>query len=170
MKKVPTGDRNSEAVFDTGNDKNSAPTAATAKKLYTSIIGDVGPRTDTARLSTRVRIGDISDCRGLRTTLSPGLGAKGFCKLGVQLLFSGWLRNATMGKRFVMIYYRLSREIRRRRYHLHELKFALSTSYWPDEIRMSCQIKSRKTAGLLAVSTELPENSNGNRSDFVISV
>ena len=61
--------------------------AATAKKLYTSIIGDVGPRTGTARFSTRVLIGDISDCLGRRTTLSPGPGSKGFCNLKVRMLF-----------------------------------------------------------------------------------
>jgi hypothetical protein len=79
----------SDAVFDTGNDRSRAPNNATAKKLYTSIIGDVGPRTDTARRSTRVRTGDISACRGRRTTLSPGLGAKGFCNLGVQYFYLG---------------------------------------------------------------------------------
>jgi hypothetical protein len=51
-KNVVIGDMNPAAVFDTGSESRRAPIAATAKKLYTSIIGDVGPRTDTARRST----------------------------------------------------------------------------------------------------------------------
>ena len=53
VKKVPIGDMNSPELLATGKDKRIAPTRATAKKLYTSIIGDVGPRTDTSRRSTR---------------------------------------------------------------------------------------------------------------------
>jgi hypothetical protein len=68
-----------------------------------------------------VLIGDISDCLGRRTTLSPGPGSKGFCNLKVRMLFglrvdeqipgeSAWSRPG--------IYYKLSRLFQRRRYHL----------------------------------------------------
>jgi hypothetical protein len=49
-------------------------------------MGDVGPRTDTARCSTRVCIGDISDCLGRRTIWSPGPDEKGFGNLTVQVV------------------------------------------------------------------------------------
>ena len=80
---APIGDMKPGAVLETGRDNSKAPMSATTKKLYTSIIGDVGPRTETSRRPTWVRTGDISDCLGRRTTLSPGLGPDGFCNFKV---------------------------------------------------------------------------------------
>ena len=52
VNKAPVGDMKPGSVLDIGRYNNKAPMSATTKKLYTSIIGDVGPRTETSRRPT----------------------------------------------------------------------------------------------------------------------
>ena len=52
VNKAAVGDIKPGSVLETGRANNNAPMSATTKKLYTSIIGDVGPRTETSRRPT----------------------------------------------------------------------------------------------------------------------
>tara|TARA_B100001179_G_scaffold230552_1_gene218378 strand:- start:452 stop:616 length:165 start_codon:yes stop_codon:yes gene_type:complete len=52
VNKAPVGAMKPGSVLEIGRDNNKAPISATTKKLYTSIIGDVGPRTETSRRPT----------------------------------------------------------------------------------------------------------------------